>query len=63
MKIYAYKGKNNLCGERIRIARVKNRITRGKSKNTLLTLTERKTRAEIIFKLPDHSAESVVGSS
>lgn len=27
MKIYAYKGKNNLCGERIRLARAKNRIT------------------------------------
>lgn len=35
---------------------------RGKSKNTLLTLTERKTRAEIIFKLPDHTAESVVAA-
>lgn len=35
---------------------------RGKSKNTLLTLTERKTRAEIIFKLPDHTAESVVAT-
>ena len=35
---------------------------RGKSKNTLLTLTERKTRAEIIFKLPDHSAEAVVAA-
>lgn len=33
---------------------------KGESKNTLLTLTERKTRAEIIFKLPDHSAEAVV---
>lgn len=29
-----------------------------KSKNTLLTLTERKTRDEIIFKLPDHTAGS-----
>lgn len=27
MKIYAYKGKSNLCGERIRLARDKNRIT------------------------------------
>ena len=27
MKIYAYKGKDNLCGERIRLARAKNRIT------------------------------------
>ena len=27
MKIYAYKGKSNLCGERIRLARAKNRIT------------------------------------
>ena len=35
---------------------------RGRSKNTLLTLTERKTRAEIIFKLSDHSAEAVVGA-
>jgi transcriptional regulator with XRE-family HTH domain len=26
MKIYAYKGKDNLCGERIRLARAKNRI-------------------------------------
>lgn len=33
---------------------------RGKSKNTLLALTERKTRKEIIFKLLDHSAKSVV---
>ena len=30
---------------------------RGKSKNTLLVLTERKTRDEIIFKLPDKTAE------
>lgn len=35
---------------------------RGKSKNTLLTLTERKTRDEIIFKLPDHTAEAVVAA-
>lgn len=35
---------------------------RGKSKNTLLTLTERKTRNEIIFKLPDHTDESVVAA-
>ena len=35
---------------------------RGKSKNTLLTLTERKTRNEIIFKLPDHTDESVVSA-
>lgn len=34
----------------------------GKSKNTLLVLTERKTRDEIIFKLKDHTAESVVGA-
>lgn len=27
MKIYAYKGKSNLCGERIRLTRAKNRIT------------------------------------
>lgn len=33
---------------------------RGKSKNTLLVLTERKTRNEIIFKLPAHTAEAVV---
>lgn len=33
---------------------------RKKSKNTLLVLTERKTRDEIIFKLPDHTDESVV---
>lgn len=33
---------------------------RGKSKNTLLVLTERKTRDEIMFKLPDHTDESVV---
>lgn len=33
---------------------------RGKSKNTFLVLTERKTRNEIIFKLPDHSAAEVV---
>ena len=30
------------------------------SKNTLLVLTERKTRNEIIFKLPDHTACEVV---
>lgn len=35
---------------------------RGKSKNTLLVLTERKTRDEIIFKLPDHTAEAVVSA-
>lgn len=33
---------------------------RGKSKNTFLVLTKRKTRNEIIFKLPDHSATEVV---
>lgn len=33
---------------------------KGKSKNPLLVLTERKTRDEIIFKLPDHTAEAVV---
>lgn len=35
---------------------------RGKGKSTLLTLTERKTRNEIIFKLPDHTAEAVVNA-
>lgn len=35
---------------------------RGKSKNSLLVLTERKTRQEIIFKLPDHTSESVVNA-
>lgn len=35
---------------------------KGISKNTLLTLTERKTRNEIIFKLPDHTDESVVAA-
>lgn len=30
------------------------------AKNTLLTITERKTRDEIMFKLPDHTDESVV---
>ena len=35
---------------------------RGKSKNTLLVLTERKTRDEIIFKLQDHTAEAVVAA-
>lgn len=35
---------------------------RGKSKATMLTLTERKTRNEIIFKLPDHTDESVVAA-
>lgn len=34
----------------------------GKSKNTLLVLTERKTRDEIIFKLQDHTADSVVNA-
>ena len=33
---------------------------RGKGKSTLLTLTERMTRNEIIFKLPNHTAEAVV---
>lgn len=33
---------------------------RGISKNVLLVLTERKTRDEIIFKLPDHTDEAVV---
>lgn len=33
---------------------------RGKSKNSLLVLTERKTRDEIVFKLPAHTAEAVV---
>jgi IS30 family transposase len=33
---------------------------RGVSKNTLLVLTERKTRDEIIFKLQDHTDEAVV---
>ena len=33
---------------------------RGKSKNVLLVLTERKTRNEIIFKLPNHTDEAVV---
>lgn len=35
---------------------------RGRSKNTLLVLTERLTRNEIIFKLPDHTDESVVAA-
>lgn len=33
---------------------------RGKSKKALLVLTERKTRAEIIELLPDHTSESVI---
>lgn len=33
-----------------------------KSKNTLLVLTERKTREEIIFKLPNHTAGEVVNA-
>ena len=33
---------------------------RGKSKNALVVLTERKTRHEKIFKVKDHTAESVV---
>lgn len=33
---------------------------RGKSKNSLLVLTERKTRKEIIMKLPEHTAAAVV---
>lgn len=36
--------------------------SRGHSRNTLLVLTERKTRNEIIFKQPDKSAEEVVKS-
>lgn len=35
---------------------------RGKSKNTLLVLTERKTRNEIILKLPNHTDEAVVAA-
>lgn len=35
---------------------------RGKSKNSLLVLTERKTRDELIYKLPDHSAGAVVAA-
>ncbi len=35
---------------------------RGQSKNTLLVLTERKTRHEIICKLPDHTDESVANA-
>ena len=35
---------------------------RGISKNALLVLTERKTRDEIIFKLPDHTDEAVVAA-
>lgn len=33
---------------------------RGKSKHSLLVLTERKTREEIMFLLPEHSTEQVV---
>lgn len=33
---------------------------KGKSKNSLLVLTERKTRDEIIVKLPEHTASAVV---
>lgn len=32
----------------------------GKSKSTMLTMTERKTRKEIIIHLPDHTADAVV---
>lgn len=35
---------------------------RGVSKNAMLVLTERKTRNEIIFKLPDHTDEAVVAA-
>lgn len=35
---------------------------RGVSKNVLLVMTERKTRDEIIFKLPDHTDEAVVAA-
>ncbi len=35
---------------------------RGISKNVLLVLTERKTRNEIVFKLSDHTDESVVAA-
>ena len=35
---------------------------RGVPKNVLLVLTERKTRDEIIFKLPDHTDEAVVAA-
>ncbi len=34
----------------------------GKSKSTMLTMTERKTRKEIIFHLPNHTAEAVVNA-
>lgn len=33
-----------------------------KTKSALLTLTERKTRDEMVFKLPDHTDESVVAA-
>ena len=33
---------------------------RGKSKHSLLVLTERKTRDELLFKLPEHTAAQVV---
>ena len=35
---------------------------RGKSKNSLLVLTERKTRDEIVMKLPEHTAAAVVNA-
>lgn len=35
---------------------------RGKSKNTMLVLTERKTRNEVIFKLPNGTDEAVVAA-
>lgn len=35
---------------------------RGKSKKALLVLSERKTRQEVIFKLPNHTAKEVVNA-
>ena len=35
---------------------------RGKSKNVMLVLTERKTRNELIYKMPDGKTESVIKS-
>lgn len=93
MKIYDYKGRKNISGNRIREARLKKRLSQAdfaarlqiagitmerdsisrieigtrfvadyekKTKKTLLVLTERKSRREIIRPMRDQTARSVV---
>ena len=51
MKIYAYKGKDNLCGERIRLARAKNRITQVAIERDSISRIERGTRIVTDYEL------------